>query len=88
MSCYMSLAKKQKCHVTSLWEKNKSVISCVALEEKEKHGVTWVWEKKSVISCTGLEGKKSVLLHGFGRKTKVSRYIALEEKQKCHVTWF
>ena len=29
---------------------------------------------------------KSVMLHEFGRKTKVSGHMSLEEKQKCHVT--
>ena len=47
----MALGEQQKCHVTRIWEKNKSV-----------------------------------MLHEFGKKTKVSGYIALGEKQKCHVT--
>ena len=61
--------------------------------------VAWLWKKKKSVvlhgfgrkKCHQLHGfgrKKSVLLHGFGRKTKVLCYIALEEKQKCHVTWF
>ena len=27
------------------------------------------------------------MLHGFEGKTKVSCYMGLKEKQKCHVTW-
>ena len=34
-----------------------------------------------------LDKNKSVMLHEFGRKTKVSCYMGLDEKQKCHVTW-
>ena len=47
----------------------------MSLEEKQKCHVTWVWKKN-----------KSVMLHEFGRKTKVSCYMSLEEKQTCHVT--
>ena len=62
MSCYMALGEQQKCHVTWIWEKNKSVM----LHE---------FGKKTKVSCYMSLVKK-----------QVSCYIALGEKQKCHLT--
>ena len=47
-------------------------MSCyMALGEQQKCHVTWIWENS-----------KSVMLHEFGKKTKVSCYMSLVKKNK------